>query len=55
VQYGANVVFLVVNNGPLGTIRMLPQRSASIPARYTATELRNPDFARASPADYGGA
>jgi acetolactate synthase-1/2/3 large subunit len=43
VQYGANVVFLVVNNGLYGTIRMYQERE--YPNRYPATELRNPDFA----------
>jgi hypothetical protein len=43
VQYGANVVFLVVNNGLYGTIRMYQERE--YPDRYPATELRNPDFA----------
>jgi acetolactate synthase I/II/III large subunit len=43
VQYGANVVFLVVNNGLYGTIRMYQERE--YPGRYPATELKNPDFA----------
>jgi len=43
VQYGANVIFLVVNNGLYGTIRMYQERE--YPNRYPATELRNPDFA----------
>jgi acetolactate synthase-1/2/3 large subunit len=43
VQYGANVVFLVINNGLYGTIRMYQERE--YPGRYPATELRNPDFA----------
>jgi acetolactate synthase I/II/III large subunit len=43
VQYGANVVFLVINNGLYGTIRMYQERE--YPNRYPATELRNPDFA----------
>jgi acetolactate synthase-1/2/3 large subunit len=43
VQYGANVVFLVINNGIYGTIRMYQERE--YPGRYPATELRNPDFA----------
>lgn len=43
VQYGANVVFLVVNNGLYGTIRMYQERE--YPGRYPATELQNPDFA----------
>jgi len=43
VQYGANVVFLVVNNGMYGTIRMHQERE--YPGRVSGTELRNPDFA----------
>jgi acetolactate synthase-1/2/3 large subunit len=43
VQYGANVIFMVVNNGLYGTIRMYQERE--YPGRYPATELRNPDFA----------
>jgi acetolactate synthase-1/2/3 large subunit len=43
VQYDARVVFIVVNNGMYGTIRMHQERE--YPARVYATELRNPDFA----------
>ncbi len=43
VQYGANVIFFVVNNGLYGTIRMHQERE--FPGRYPATDLRNPDFA----------
>ncbi len=43
VQYGANVVALVVNNGQYGTIRMHQERE--YPARVYGTGLRNPDFA----------
>jgi acetolactate synthase-1/2/3 large subunit len=43
VQYGANVVFIVVNNGLYGTIRMHQERE--FPGRTPATELKNPDFA----------
>jgi acetolactate synthase-1/2/3 large subunit len=43
VQSGANVVFVVVNNGLFGTIRMHQERE--YPARTIATELHNPDFA----------
>lgn len=42
VQYGANAIVLVVNNGMYGTIRMHQERS--YPGRVTATDLRNPDF-----------
>jgi len=44
VQYGAAVVFLVVNNEMYGTIRMHQERD--YPARSYGTALRNPDFAR---------
>jgi acetolactate synthase-1/2/3 large subunit len=43
VQYGANVVTVVVDNGSYGTIRMHQERE--FPGRVIATDLRNPDFA----------
>jgi acetolactate synthase-1/2/3 large subunit len=43
VQYDAAVIFIVVNNGMYGTIRMHQERD--YPARVYATGLRNPDFA----------
>ncbi len=43
VQYNANIVALVVNNGMYGTIRMHQERE--YPGRVYATELVNPDFA----------
>lgn len=43
VQYGAPVVFLIVNNGMYGTIRMHQERK--YPGRVSGTELVNPDFA----------
>jgi acetolactate synthase-1/2/3 large subunit len=43
VQYGANVVFVVVDNGSYGTIRMHQERH--YPGRTIATDLHNPDFA----------
>ena len=43
VQYGANVVTVVVDNGSYGTIRMHQERE--YPGRVEATDLRNPDFA----------
>ena len=43
VQHGANVVFVVVDNGMYGTIRMHQERE--YPTRVHGTELRNPDFA----------
>ncbi|GIK98101.1 MAG: thiamine pyrophosphate protein [Alphaproteobacteria bacterium] len=43
VQYGLPVVFVVVNNGMYGTIRMHQERE--YPGRTIATDLANPDFA----------
>jgi acetolactate synthase-1/2/3 large subunit len=43
VQYRANVVFIVVNNGMYGTIRMHQERE--YPGRVIGTSLVNPDFA----------
>jgi acetolactate synthase-1/2/3 large subunit len=43
VQQGANVIFVVVNNGMYGTIRMHQERR--YPGRVVATDLTNPDFA----------
>ena len=43
VQYGANVIFLVINNGMYGTIRMHQEKT--YPGRVSGTDLRNPDFA----------
>lgn len=42
-QYKAAVVFVVINNGMYGTIRMHQERE--YPARVYATALDNPDFA----------
>jgi acetolactate synthase I/II/III large subunit len=42
VQHGAAVVFLVVNNGMYGTIRLNQERA--YPGRVVGTALRNPDF-----------
>ena len=42
VQYGVNVVIIVVDNGSYGTIRMHQERH--FPGRVSATDLRNPDF-----------
>ena len=52
VQYGANFVALVVNNGMYGTIRMHQERE--YPGRVFGTELKNPDFAAYARA-FGGA
>jgi acetolactate synthase-1/2/3 large subunit len=43
VQYGAAVIFLVINNGMYGTIRM--HQEQLFPGRVLATSLVNPDFA----------
>jgi acetolactate synthase-1/2/3 large subunit len=51
VQYGAPVVFVVVNNGMYGTIRMHQERE--YPARVHGTALQNPDFVALARA-YGG-
>ena len=42
VQYGANVIFLVINNGMYGTIRMHQEKT--YPGRVSGTDLHNPDF-----------
>jgi len=44
IQYGANFIILVGNNGMLGTIRMHQERD--YPGRISATDLFNPDFAK---------
>ncbi|MCP4998610.1 MAG: thiamine pyrophosphate-binding protein [Hyphomicrobiales bacterium] len=41
-KYGTSVIYLVVNNGMYGTIRMHQERNH--PGRTLATELDNPDF-----------
>jgi acetolactate synthase I/II/III large subunit len=43
VQYGLGVIFVVVNNGMYGTIRMHQERH--YPDRVIGTDLVNPDFA----------
>ncbi len=43
VQHGANAIFLVINNGMYGTIRMHQERH--YPGRVFGTDLANPDFA----------
>jgi acetolactate synthase-1/2/3 large subunit len=42
-QYGAKLIFIVVNNGMYGTIRMHQERY--FPTRVSGTMLKNPDFA----------
>jgi acetolactate synthase-1/2/3 large subunit len=51
IQYGANIVVIVVNNGMYGTIRMHQERE--YPERVSGTTLVNPDFAALARA-YGG-
>jgi len=43
VQYGLAVIFVVIDNGMYGTIRMHQERH--YPGRVSGTQLRNPDFA----------
>jgi acetolactate synthase-1/2/3 large subunit len=43
VQQGARALFVVVNNGSYGTIRMHQERA--FPGRVSGTDLVNPDFA----------
>lgn len=42
IQYGLPVIFLVINNGTYGTIRMHQERS--YPGRVSGTDLVSPDF-----------
>jgi len=42
-QYDLKIVFLVLNNGMYGTIRMHQEREH--PGRVSGTDLKNPDFA----------
>ena len=42
VQYGANVIFIIVNNGIYGTIRTHQERR--FPGRVIGTNIRSPDF-----------
>ncbi len=43
LQYDLKPIYLVINNGMFGTIRMHQERD--YPGREVATALRNPDFA----------
>ena len=43
IQYGCDMLVLVIDNGTYGTIRMHQERE--YPGRVSGTELRNPDFA----------
>jgi acetolactate synthase-1/2/3 large subunit len=51
VQYGCDLLVVLVDNGSYGTIRMHQERE--FPARVSATTLQNPDFAALARA-YGG-
>ena len=51
VQYGADLLVVLVDNSAYGTIRMHQERE--FPARISGTTLHNPDFA-ALAAAYGG-
>ena len=51
IQFGANIVVVVVDNGIYGTIRMHQERE--FPGRVSGTDLVNPDFAALARA-YGG-
>lgn len=42
MQYGANIIIIVVNNGIYGTIRMHQERD--YPGRVVGTDMLNPDF-----------
>jgi acetolactate synthase-1/2/3 large subunit len=46
VQYGINVVVVVVDNGTYGTIRMHQETHYPGAQRTIATDLKNPDFVR---------
>ncbi len=43
VQYGCNMLVIIIDNGAYGTIRMHQERE--YPARVSGTTLHNPDFA----------
>jgi acetolactate synthase I/II/III large subunit len=51
VQYGLDPIFVVIDNGMYGTIRMHQERR--YPGRLLGTELQNPDFAAVA-RGYGG-
>jgi acetolactate synthase I/II/III large subunit len=51
IQYGCDLLVLVIDNGAYGTIRMHQERE--YPARVSGTQLHNPDFAALARA-YGG-
>jgi acetolactate synthase I/II/III large subunit len=51
IQYGCDILVIVVDNGTYGTIRMHQERE--YPTRVSGTTLHNPDFAALARA-YGG-
>jgi acetolactate synthase I/II/III large subunit len=51
IQYGCDILVIVVDNGVYGTIRMHQERE--YPTRVSGTTLHNPDFAALARA-YGG-
>jgi acetolactate synthase-1/2/3 large subunit len=51
VQYGLDLIVIVIDNGAYGTIRMHQERE--FPGRVVATDLANPDFAALARA-FGG-
>jgi acetolactate synthase-1/2/3 large subunit len=51
VQYGCDLIVVLVDNGTYGTIRMHQERE--FPERISGTSLHNPDFAALAEA-YGG-
>ncbi len=51
VQYGCDILVIIIDNGAYGTIRMHQERE--YPARVSGTTLHNPDFAALARA-YGG-
>ncbi len=51
MQYGANIIVIIVNNGIYGTIRMHQERD--YPGRVVGTDMVNPDFCALAKA-YGG-
>ena len=42
VQYGLNIIFIIINNSSYGTIRMHQEKY--YPKRVVGTDLKNPDF-----------
>jgi acetolactate synthase-1/2/3 large subunit len=51
IQYNANLLVLVIDNGSFGTIRLHQERE--YPTRLSATSLKNPDFAMLGKASGG--